>query len=188
MSAYRRFIVPFFLLLPVVGLAYSWVTAERESNEGVIWDIPIAGYDPRDLLRGHYVQFRYDWPGLESEDGRGFYLYSGRVICIQGTAPEIETTRALDKFGGQFDTLAANCASIVEHNPWSQEGYDGLETDRIFLPQEKAREYQFKLADPQLQAFARVRVNNSNFLVPVDINFRPRAATEDEAEEGAENE
>jgi uncharacterized membrane-anchored protein len=25
-------------------------------------DVAVTGYDPRDLLRGHYVRFTYVWP------------------------------------------------------------------------------------------------------------------------------
>jgi uncharacterized membrane-anchored protein len=50
------------ILLPLVGLAYCWQTTRQSAAEGVEWDVAVTGYDPRDLLRGHYVRFTYVWP------------------------------------------------------------------------------------------------------------------------------
>jgi hypothetical protein len=35
-----------------------------KSFEGTEYRVRITGYDPRDILRGHYVQFRYEWPSV----------------------------------------------------------------------------------------------------------------------------
>ncbi len=188
MNAYRDLFMPLFLLLPVGGLGYSWVSTEIESREGVVWEVPIAGYDPRDLLRGHYVQYRYQWPGLDSQDDRGIFQYSGRVICITGNAPIIDRASLLDSYDSDFEAKLTGCDSVVEYNPWSEEGSDGLDRDRMFLPQDRASEYQSKLNDRDLQAIARVRVNTSNYLIPVDIVFRPRSGSENVNEEGADDE
>ena len=89
MNRYRRFFLPFALLLPLIGLGLIWLQTERESHEGSEWDVPIEGYDPRDLLRGHYVQFRYDWPFVAEDviptwSGPRSYLYAagnGSHLC-----------------------------------------------------------------------------------------------------------
>jgi len=180
---YRHLVIPLFLLWPVIGLGYSWIATEIDSREGVVWEVPIAGYDPRDLLRGHYVQYNYRWPGLETDEALQRLRYSGNVICIRGDAPDIETAQSLNPYDIAFEAQSANCDSLVEYNPWSEEGASGLDRDRIFLPQERAREYQDKLMDPKLDAVARVRVNNSNYLIPVDIIFRPTAGTDNASEE-----
>jgi hypothetical protein len=52
------------LAWPLLGLAALWGWTEVRSRQGTEWLVPVAGYDPRDLLRGHYVLFQYDWPGL----------------------------------------------------------------------------------------------------------------------------
>ena len=45
------------VLLPAFGLAALWVESHLTYNEGTEWDVPVMGYDPRDMLRGHYVEF-----------------------------------------------------------------------------------------------------------------------------------
>ena len=54
----RRSFVAAALALPLVVLALGIVRSERHLQENRRWKFEITGHDPRDLLRGHYVQFR----------------------------------------------------------------------------------------------------------------------------------
>jgi len=183
MNRYHRFFLPLALLLPLVGLGLIWLQAERESDQGSEWDVPIAGYDPRDLLRGHYVQFRYDWPAVEENDIPTWYG-SQTGLCITGEAPTIEKVEIVDR--AEYDRSSAPvCAATARVNPWSEEGEDGLVRDRIYVPQEAARDYETKLANPELQGIVRIRINNSGFITPLSLRFRPRPA-EIDVEEGLE--
>lgn len=50
-----------FLLIPFIGLcswAMYYVHFVRNAPEVTL---PITGYDPRNLLSGHYIEFRIDW-------------------------------------------------------------------------------------------------------------------------------
>ncbi|WP_339710144.1 GDYXXLXY domain-containing protein [uncultured Sphingosinicella sp.] len=51
----------FALLLPLVGLLLSIAAREAGLSGASEWRIPIAGFDPRDPIRGRFIQFRYDW-------------------------------------------------------------------------------------------------------------------------------
>ncbi|MBB4631699.1 GDYXXLXY domain-containing protein [Sphingosinicella soli] len=51
----------FALLLPLVGLMLSIAAREAGLSGASEWRIPIAGFDPRDPIRGRFIQFRYDW-------------------------------------------------------------------------------------------------------------------------------
>lgn len=48
--------IPFLVMLAMIGVNHNNMTAYKE------YRFPITGYDPRDLLRGHYMTFRYVWP------------------------------------------------------------------------------------------------------------------------------
>lgn len=172
MNRYRRFFLPFALLLPLVGLGLIWLLTEKESHQGAEWDVPIAGYDPRDLLRGHYVQFRYAWPAVDEGD---IPTWSGsqKSLCIKGTPPNIESVAVQDRIRPDQSSDFA-CDSTAKVNPWSEEGDDGLVRDRIYVPQEAARDYQEKLANPKLQGIVRIRINNSGFITPLSVHFAPR--------------
>jgi len=172
MSRYNRFFLPIALLLPLVGLGLIWLLTDRDSHLGTEWDVPIAGYDPRDLLRGHYVQFRYDWPVVREGD---IPTWSGsqQGLCIVGTAPKIKRVAVQDLVGHDSSSVAV-CDATAKVNPWSEEGDDGLLRDRIYVPQEAARNYDAKLANPKLQGIVRIRINSSGFITPLSLSFQPR--------------
>jgi uncharacterized membrane-anchored protein len=46
-------------VIPVLGLLALVGRAEYATRHGLTWTIPIQGYDPRDLLHGQYLQYRY---------------------------------------------------------------------------------------------------------------------------------
>lgn len=57
------------------GMIAKELLARQGAEE---WTIPIAGFDPRDPFRGHYLTFRFDWmwsanPG-ECEEGKNCAL------------------------------------------------------------------------------------------------------------------
>ena len=102
------------LALPLIVLASTWWTTARAAREGQDWLIPITGYDPRDLLRGHFVQYRYDWPmGARSPTEQGqdiatFSIGSARQLCIEGIAPNIREVRTLPYALGFVDIHLAH--------------------------------------------------------------------------------
>lgn len=49
--------------LPAVVLAVMVVRAEVIRGTGRVYELPIRGYDPRDLLSGHYLRFTVVWNG-----------------------------------------------------------------------------------------------------------------------------
>lgn len=182
MNRYRRFFLPLALLLPLAGLGLIWLMAERESRQGTEWDVPIAGYDPRDLLRGHYVQFRYDWPAVEQDD-IPIWAASQKNLCIRGTAPVIESVDVRDLFGpGQRQD--SGCDATAKANPWSEEGNDGLIRDRIYVAQGAGRDYDRKLANSKLQGIVRIRINNSGYITPLSLSFQPRREQNSDQENG----
>ena len=53
------------LLLPIVAFAGLTARAELVRAAGPVFRVAITGYDPRDLLQGHNLRYRIQWP----EDG-----------------------------------------------------------------------------------------------------------------------
>lgn len=49
------------LFTPILALAGLSLLHEYRRSTGTVWTVPIAGYDPRDMLRGHYLQYQYEW-------------------------------------------------------------------------------------------------------------------------------
>ncbi|WP_374407722.1 GDYXXLXY domain-containing protein [Pelagerythrobacter sp.] len=157
-----RTVLALALALPIAGLGLSWASSHAAAQRGTEWHVPIAGYDPRDLLRGHYVIYRYEWPGLE---GRRTNLALEPVLCIEGQAPRIE--RVHRPAGRDCDTF------VRARSGWNDpEG--GLDRGRLYVSQARAAELQRRLADPALQGVVRIRVRGDGHITPLDIEFRPR--------------
>ena len=49
------------LILPFLLVGFIFMQGIR-SFDGTEYRVRITGYDPRDILRGHYLMFRYEWP------------------------------------------------------------------------------------------------------------------------------
>ncbi len=57
----KRALVTAALALPLAGLAGNIALNEIRLTDATVWEIPVSGYDPRDILRGNYIEFQYDW-------------------------------------------------------------------------------------------------------------------------------
>jgi len=154
------------LALPLAGLAGLWGWSDYLSRQGTDWEVAIMGYDPRDMLRGHYVEFRYDWPGVEEDD----FVRPLTGLCLSGTAPTI--TRAERAEGAAL----ATCAHPVRANPDGVYGTESLRQGRLYVGQERAGGLEKALRDPGQRALVRFRLRADGTLTPLDIVLRPEQA------------
>jgi len=76
------------VVLPMLGLLVLVARAEVLLRSGESFRIAIKGYDPRDLLHGHYLQysFDFDWRGESTCGSRSggvpVGLESGCCVCL----------------------------------------------------------------------------------------------------------
>jgi uncharacterized membrane-anchored protein len=75
------------VLVPLLGLAALVGRAEYATRNGPVWKIPIEGFDPRDLLHGQYLQYRYRlrWLGTDTCGAQpygGHELAPGCCLCL----------------------------------------------------------------------------------------------------------
>ena len=155
------------LLLPLIGFGASWAMTHQKAQQGIDWDVPITGYDPRDFLRGHYLQYRYEWPGNAArENGR---VQWNSELCIQGKAPVIAS--ALQRKNQSTE----QCISIARS---PDDGITSLNDGRYYVPQTKAAGLEQKLRDPTLKAIMRVRIREDGLVTPKSLLFRPLTAAE----------
>lgn len=72
------------LALPVLAMALLIGMHMQNRENGTLWDVPVTGYDPRDLLRGHYLTFRYDWDwDMSASCKRGEVC----ILCLRENTP-----------------------------------------------------------------------------------------------------
>lgn len=170
-----RILLAAALLLPLAVFAVTWATTWRMAQQGQDWLVPIRGYDPRDLLRGHYVQYQYDWPvetpsPAQVEAGQVAFepSYAG-ALCIEGKAPNITRVR-------EVGPSPAGCAIVARATLGTRSEVRGLESGILFASQARALDLSKKLADPKQQGLVRVRIRPDGVMRPIDLQFRPRAA------------
>ncbi|MCA9634689.1 MAG: GDYXXLXY domain-containing protein [Myxococcales bacterium] len=76
------------VVIPILGLLALIGRAEFKLIDGRPWMLRIHGYDPRDLISGHYLRFAYelDWEGSTcGETAAGFgenQLAEGCCLCF----------------------------------------------------------------------------------------------------------
>ena len=171
----------FLLLVPLAGLAVLWAQSETLSRQGTDWEVPIQGYDPRDLLRGHYVEFSYDWP-LREEDNREEnalrVMPQINHLCLIGDPPFI--VEAI-RFDDPFDPAFEQCEHKLSVQPGSVYGYASLSRGRLYVGQDRALELEEGLRDREQIGIVTFRQREDGVLTPLDIRFRP--LTDEEAEE-----
>lgn len=167
------------LLLPLMVLAYSWAATYRLAQQGQEWLVPVEGYDPRDLLRGHYIQYRYDWPlqaaPSDSGDSVSFNASLAGQLCIEGKAPHIVRVRELPIILDRSDPAQAKgCAIVVRASSGTRREVRGLESGILFTSQTRAMSLSRQLAEPDQQAFVRVRIRPDGVMRPIDMAFKKR--------------
>lgn len=158
------------LILPLVGLATLWGWSDHQSRQGIDWLVPIEGYDPRDLLRGHYIEFTYAWPGATEEQ-----LYAGNEFCIVGSPPAIEALVAAEP--------EMDCSYPVRTDSSGVYGEGGLARGRLYVPQTQARELQDQLRDPQLRGYVLIRQREDGHITPRELRFVAREESDSETAE-----
>jgi hypothetical protein len=185
------------LAFPLIGLGYSWLSTHQLAQQGEEWLIPVEGYDPRDLLRGHFVQYQYDWPdgkppqrpmaAADSGDEPGAEAYTGpdiedaSSICIEGKAPNMTLASVYEDDARIYENDAVakppkKCAIIARATLGTRQEVQGLRSGIIYVSQDQGRALEAKLADPKLQGLIRVNIREDGVMRPVKMEFRPRPA------------
>jgi uncharacterized membrane-anchored protein len=130
------------VMIPFILLCLLIARAEYHLSTGTQWDFAITGYDPRDLLRGHYLRFRiaYDWQESQKQCASN----NGCAYCLTDIgeqAPKVQIT----------DThIAKQCDGFMQ--------YDDLQEplNRFYIPENQA-----VLAEDLLR---QARINNTAYL------------------------
>jgi hypothetical protein len=170
-------------VLPLLGLAALWAQSDRTYHSGTEWEVPIAGYDPRDYLRGHYVEFQYDWPGLE---GPRFGFAGLERLCLEGTPPQRYRARVVAS-----DAALAKCAHPLRAPDGGIYGTNGLVQGRLYIGQDRAETLQSQLQNRDQRGIVTIRQREDGSFTPVAIRFRaltPAEIAERDAPAEAEGE
>jgi len=163
----RRLISAALIALPLVGLGYLWYQTAQKTNQGTEWDVPVTGYDPRDLLKGHYVEYRYQWPRDPAQDTASA-PDPANILCIHGKAP---TITSVGRYYGTEEPKA-NCEALL-HAPSIFYGA-APQTGRLYVSQAEATRLQAQFADSKQQPILRFRLRPDEVITPLRLSFVPK--------------
>ncbi|MDP2131269.1 MAG: GDYXXLXY domain-containing protein [Erythrobacter sp.] len=160
------------VVLPVIGLAGVWGMSDHTYRQGTEWEVPIQGYDPRDFLRGHYVEFGYDWPGFFNEG------IVPEALCLTGKAPRLDRAERL--------TEGEPCAHPVRADLSGVYSWDALMRGRLYVGQDRALALEEELRNRDQRGIVTIRQREDGSFTPIAIRFRPLTPAE-QAERDAQD-
>jgi uncharacterized membrane-anchored protein len=128
------------LLLPILALGAMVARAELITRGGRPWLIPIKGYDPRDLVRGHYLTYRFDWTPAEA------CTASACCLCFQGAAGPAPA---------EPDVSRVSCDAVSACQSWFPESRVAS-LQQFFIPEGRGVELQGDVRAKRAQILLRV--------------------------------
>lgn len=124
------------LAVPVVCLAGLTAYKQVRVMVGTSIVIPIVGFDPRDLLSGHYLTFRLDLgsaicerPGQETPSGEA-------LACLEGRAGAMTSAQRLEPVQFSPPAPTPGCAAVLRGR--CEHGRFAAGIERFYVPEERA--------------------------------------------------
>ena len=162
------------LILPLLVLGGIILKNERDIASAKTWRVKITGYDPRDLLYGHYLSFRFDW-GV-SLNAR--HLRGGTKLLLVSRCPKRinhppckpqklrggSAMRQPRSHAGRY--TCSNGGQSCQNNP---DAFDPEATQRYFIPESAATQLNTLLVNRQYILQVDVKIGSSGQHVLGDL-------------------
>ena len=150
----RKWLLP-ALALPLLALVLGIVRAEWHLAHSSHWVLDITGYDPRDLLRGHYIQYRLALHETAGEPACS--EKSGERCCLCLTATGTDTPPKVQRTTCE---RADSCDGALQTRYLS-------ELQRYYIPEARADAWTERVRTAATDGKARLRI-------AVDPSGRPQ--------------
>jgi hypothetical protein len=124
------------VIFPILGLLALIGRAELNLHSGLPWELKISGYDPRDLLSGHYLRYQYqfEWSRVPS-CGSAETIDPACCLCLQPKPASREPI-----------VRSVRCEAVDGCLSWLR-GSDVAGEQRYFVPDARAAELEQALRD-----------------------------------------
>lgn len=141
-----------FSLLPVIGITLLLVHTQYQASTGLVYRVKIKGYDPRDLLHGHYLRYTFDLPDKASYR-KHIYFPAAKYCFIHSETTDFN----LKIISDNADTT--KCSSVINYSKIKG-------SHKYFIPEDYALELERKLRNNKVAATVDLIINNTkNFTV-----------------------
>ena len=129
-------------VIPLVGILGMMVRAEYRVRTASVYRLPISGYDPRDLLYGHYISFVFDTTSLDALEQKP------TVLCMDGYIDG----SALPSASGADD-----CSRTVQLSSLSG-------PRKLFIPESDASDLEAALQRTDVASTVETRVHQDGLI------------------------
>lgn len=155
------------LALPVVTLAAMIGDAERGLRDAGTIRVAIRGYDPRDMLRGHYVRYQFAWNADLATLGRV------ERLCVL-SAPADAPARVRPVIDGSDTGTTADCLFMLKGSGhvgdgnWRRRTGEAGTSDRLSFAPMGAESGELYLSQERAKALEKILIEGK---VPVTIDL-----------------
>ncbi len=155
----RQLSLALALLLPIIVLAGSAWTHYQQRATGETITLPIEGFDPRDLLSGHYLIYRIDY-GVSDQH----HCPTSDITASICLAPERRIYPS--------DELPETCTRFIRGNCDSRARFiSGLE--RFYIPEQYAKSLDKKIRNKRGKLVISVDQSGNAGVIDLLIDDRP---------------
>jgi len=128
-----------------------------EFHGATVVNVPIRGYDPRDLLRGHYIQGQFDWDWeIEPAAANSDTGIEGAACVLTSDTPKPRLRFLAEWKAG--DRIEPGCRAIIAGRGWAGQGRIAarfapakLDTGggqvKLFVPEDRAADLEILLLE-----------------------------------------
>ena len=164
----RRLLFPaLLLLLPTLILGGLVLKNEEALSSAQIWRVKITGFDPRNLLYGHYLNFRFDW-NWKNKDRSACVPNTECCLCLEtqseangGAVPQVS-----------YKTCPAAAAQCPGHLPVQANLLK--HTDNLFNPEGRN---QYFVPEDSAKSLEKLLRDNKNVLA-IDLKIKSSGNTQ----------
>lgn len=156
----NRFLLPIALAFPILVLGGIVLIHSLVYARGFDYEFPITGYDPRDILSGHYVVYRIRFPEEVCPDFSRQVEPYDTCFCLTGTGPEPEGQPV------ECDSLPRNdCFTWIPGT--CEHGRFRTNLEKFFVPESRAQELDRIVRDGH--ASIRITVDRQGHALVKDL-------------------
>ena len=148
----------FLVFIPLLVL-FSWAGYHESSFRiGQEVELRVEGFDPRDLLSGHYITYTVDYPDFRATTCSECTHGGGKYLCLDT--------------GVLSESMDANCQLVIRGDCrcWGESYFDaGI--DRYYVPETHAAELDRLMREGRYEASIKVFVTRDGRAYVNDLLF-----------------
>ena len=128
------------LIFPLFVLGGLWAKAATHRDYGQqVWRVKMTGYDPRDVLYGHYLRFRFDWNMPIAVDEKALADNMNVCMCLNESDEGITNPVAMPMLCDAPETGQCQSLMKVAKNGRFYSVTSNEATEKYFIPEDKAQ-------------------------------------------------